>query len=216
MMGLSRPATGFAMNRATARAFPQDDLRAELGELRGEVERLSAELEEMRNHAATLEALAVEDPLTGLLNRRGFMRDLSRAIAYRARYGTPAALMLADLDRFKPINDTYGHEVGDRALEHLSGLLRGNIRASDCLGRLGGDEFALILWQVDDEIARRKAASLQAIVAATPLPVAGLTLSLSTSIGVTLLKPEDTPEEALMRADQAMYRQKAERKAQRA
>jgi diguanylate cyclase (GGDEF)-like protein len=203
------------MTRSTALALPQDDLRAELGELRGEVERLSAELEEMRGHAATLETLALEDPLTGLLNRRGFMRDLSRAIAYRARYGTPAALMLADLDRFKPINDTYGHEVGDRALAHLSGLLRGNIRASDCLGRLGGDEFALILWQVDDEIARRKAASLQAIVAATPLAVGGLILPLGASIGVTLLEAGDTPEEALMRADQAMYRQKMERNPKR-
>jgi diguanylate cyclase (GGDEF)-like protein len=200
------------MKRSTALALPQDDVRAELGELRGEIERLSAELEEMRNHAATLESLALEDPLTGLLNRRGFMRDLSRAIAYRARYDTPAALMLADLDRFKPINDTYGHEVGDRALGHLSALLRGNIRASDCLGRLGGDEFALILWQVDEETARRKAASLQAIVAGTPLRVGGLTLPLGASIGVTPLAPKDTPEEALMRADQAMYRQKAERR----
>src|SRR5918994_2701296 len=157
---MGRPAPDrIRMKRSTALALPQDDLRAELGELRGEVERLSAELEEMRGHAATLETLALEDPLTGLLNRRGFMRDLSRAIAYRARYGTPAALMLADLDRFKPINDTYGHEVGDRALAHLSGLLRSNIRSSDCLGRLGGDEFALILWQGDEDTARPKRAS---------------------------------------------------------
>jgi diguanylate cyclase (GGDEF)-like protein len=124
--------------------------------------------------------------------------------------------MLADLDRFKPINDTYGHEIGDRALEHLSALIRGNIRASDCLGRLGGDEFGLILWQVDEEPALKKAASLEAIVAATPLQLAGLTLPLGTSIGTTLLEPRDTPEEALMRADQAMYRRKAERKAGRA
>jgi diguanylate cyclase (GGDEF)-like protein len=204
------------MKRSTALAPPQDDVRAELGELRCEIERLSAELEEMRNHAATLESLALEDPLTGLLNRRGFMRDLSRAIAYRARYGTSAALMLADLDRFKPINDTYGHEVGDRALEHLSALLRGNIRTSDCLSRLGGDEFALILWQVDEDIAGKKAASLQALVEGTPLQVGGLTLALGASIGVTLLEPRDTPEEALMRADQAMYRRKAERRRSRA
>jgi diguanylate cyclase (GGDEF)-like protein len=211
---MGRPAPDrIRMKRSTALALPQDDIRAELSELRGEVERLSAELEEIRGHAANLESLALEDPLTGLLNRRGFMRDLSRAIAYRARYGTPAALLLADLDRFKPINDTYGHNAGDRALAHLSALLRGNIRASDCLGRLGGDEFALILWQVDEEAARKKAASLQAIVAATPLSVGGLVLPLGASIGITLLAAEETPEEALMRADQAMYRQKAERQA---
>jgi diguanylate cyclase (GGDEF)-like protein len=208
------------MNRATAlahpySALPKDDVREELGELRTEVQRLAGELEEMRSHAATLESLALEDSLTGLLNRRGFMRDLSRAIAYRGRYDTPVALMMSDLDRFKPINDTYGHEVGDRALEHLAGLLRSNIRASDSLGRLGGDEFALILWQVDEETARAKAASLQAIVAATPLAAGGVTLTLGTSIGITTLQAGDTPEAALMRADQAMYRQKAERKAQR-
>ena len=209
------------MNRATALARPlslaplKDDVREELGELRTEVQRLAGELEEMRSHAATLESLALEDSLTGLLNRRGFMRDLSRAIAYRDRYDTPVALLMSDLDRFKPINDTYGHDVGDRALEHLAGILRNNIRASDSLGRLGGDEFALILWQVDEDTARAKAASLQAIVAATPLAAGAVTLTLGTSIGVAALRTGDTPEEVLMRADQAMYRQKAERKAQR-
>ena len=166
------------MKHATVHALPRDEFRVELGELRGEVERLSAELEELRSHAANLETLALEDLLTGLLNRRGFMRDLTRAIAYRARYGSPAALMLADLDRFKPINDTYGHAVGDRALAHLSALLRGHIRASDSLGRLGGDEFGLILWQVDEGIACKKAAALQAIVAGAPLVLGGLTLRL--------------------------------------
>ena len=204
------------MMRASALKAPKDDLREEVSELRTELERLAGELEEMRSHAATLESLALEDPLTGLLNRRGFMRDLSRAIAYRARYDTPIALLMSDLDRFKTINDTYGHEVGDRALEHLATLLRSNIRSSDCLGRLGGDEFALILWQVDEDTARAKAASLRAMVAGTPLQVAGLSLTLSTSIGVAALEVADTPEQALMRADQAMYRQKAERRERRA
>src|SRR5829696_7322323 len=181
---------GFAMMRASALKAPKDDLREEVSELRTELERLAGELEEMRSHAATLESLALEDPLTGLLNRRGFMRDLSRAIAYRARYDTPIALLMSDLDRFKPINDTYGHEVGDRALEHL----------------------AVILRQVDEDTANAKAASLRAMVAGTPLQVAGLTLTLSTSIGVAALEAADTPEQALMRADQAMYRQKAERR----
>ncbi|HEX8662727.1 MAG TPA: GGDEF domain-containing protein, partial [Beijerinckiaceae bacterium] len=174
------------MTRAAALArplpAPRDDVREELGELRTELERLAGELEEMRSHAATLESLALEDSLTGLLNRRGFMRDLSRAIAYRDRYDTPVALLMSDLDRFKPINDTWGHEVGDRALEHLAGLLRSNIRASDSLGRLGGDEFALILWQVDEATALKKAAALQAIVAENPLRLVGAELRLGISI----------------------------------
>jgi diguanylate cyclase (GGDEF)-like protein len=200
---------------AFAQTEPLPDFRAELGELRTEVERLAAELEAMRAHAATLESLALEDPLTGLLNRRGFFRDLQRAIAFRARYGTPVALLLADLDRFKPINDEHGHETGDRALAHLATVLRQNVRASDSVGRLGGDEFALVLWQVEEGNAALKAASLQGIVAASPLVTESLTLPLATSIGVCMLEPGDTPEEALARADQAMYAQKLARKATR-
>ena len=210
-MGQPLATTRFAMRPRAEVLAPEDDLRTELAEMRGDIARLSAELAEMRAHAATLEALALEDPLTGLLNRRGFLRDLSRAIAYRARYGTPAALLLVDLDRFKPINDTFGHEVGDRALEHLALLFRHNIRSSDSVGRLGGDEFGLILWQVDEEAAARKAQALGAIIAETPFETAGLALPLSASIGVTHLLAEDSPDEALRRADEAMYRQKADR-----
>ncbi|HVL73944.1 MAG TPA: GGDEF domain-containing protein [Beijerinckiaceae bacterium] len=193
----------------------QTEVRAEIGALRSEVERLASELEQVREHAATLEALALEDSLTGLLNRRGFVRDLGRAIAYLARYGTPAALMLADLDRFKPINDTYGHEVGDRALQHFAGVLKANLRASDTIGRLGGDEFAFVVWQVDAAKARHKAAALAGILGATPLKTAGVVLNLATSIGVTALEPQDTPDGALARADKAMYAEKARRKAGR-
>jgi diguanylate cyclase (GGDEF)-like protein len=203
------------MKAAARRRFAEEDVRAEIGELRTEVERLAAELEEMRLHAQTLEALALEDPLTGLLNRRGFLRELARAIAYRARYGTPAALLLADLDRFKPINDAHGHEVGDRALAHLAALLRGNVRASDSVGRLGGDEFALVIWHVDEGTARQKAASLQGVLAAKPFSLPGIAVELRASIGVTMLEPDDAPEAAVGRADRDMYRQKAERRAPR-
>ena len=200
------------MSAVSIRPLARYDVRAEIGELRTELERLAGELEEMRAHAQTLESLALEDPLTGLLNRRGFFRDLARALAYRSRYATPAALLLADLDRFKTINDSYGHEVGDRALMHLADLLRRNVRASDSVGRLGGDEFALILWHLDEKTALQKAASLQAIVASSPVTVGDVTLALGTSIGVAMLEASETPEDLVARADQAMYRQKAERK----
>jgi diguanylate cyclase (GGDEF)-like protein len=200
------------MSAVSIRPLARYDVRAEIGELRTELERLAGELEEMRAHAQTLESLALEDPLTGLLNRRGFFRDLARAIAYRSRYATPAALLLADLDRFKTINDSYGHEVGDRALMHLADLLRRNVRASDSVGRLGGDEFALILWHLDEKTALQKAGSLQAIVASSPVTVGDVTLALGTSIGVAMLEASETPEDLVARADRAMYRQKAERK----
>jgi diguanylate cyclase (GGDEF)-like protein len=220
-----RSDIGFTEGQGSRAYFPRDslepaapvpdfqDVRAEIDSLRNEVERLAAELTDMRAHASLLESLAQEDPLTGLLNRRGFFRELARAIAYRARYGTSIALLLADLDRFKRLNDDHGHEMGDRALVHIATVLRQHVRASDSIGRLGGDEFAVILWQVDETGARQKARMLEDIVAGSPLPVDELGLRLESSIGSTLLEPGDTPEDALSRADQAMYRRKAERRA---
>ena len=190
------------------------DARTELSELRSEVERLAAELTAMRAHAARLESLAQEDPLTGLLNRRGFFRELARAIAYHARYGTPIGLLFADLDGFKTINDEHGHEAGDRALVHIATLLRNNMRASDSVGRLGGDEFAVIIWQVADETARQKAISLEVMISASPILEGDLPLPLACSIGATLLEPGDSVEEALARADRAMFERKIAAKRQ--
>jgi GGDEF domain-containing protein len=171
-------------------------IRTDLDALKREVERLGAELTELRAHAALLESLAQEDPLTGLLNRRGLFRDLARAIAYRARYGTPIALLVGDLDAFKGINDRHGHEAGDRAL----------------VARLGGDEFAVLLWQVTEDSALQKARSLEMLVGGMPLSVDTGAVFLGLSFGMTLLAPDDTAEEAIARADGAMYRRKEARR----
>jgi diguanylate cyclase (GGDEF)-like protein len=193
------------------RSPPPEDAGAELHELRSRVEQLSVALEEVRAHAARLEALAHEDALTGVLNRRGFLRDLTRALAFAARYNAPAALLLADLDAFKPVNDRYGHPVGDKALRHVADLLRANIRASDSVGRVGGDEFAFIIWQVDAPAAEQKARFIEELIAAAPLTIGTAALRLGASVGATLLRAEDAPEEALARADRAMYARKEER-----
>jgi diguanylate cyclase (GGDEF)-like protein len=190
---------------------PQN-VRAELDALRREVDRLAAELAEARAHASRLESLAHEDPLTGLQNRRGFMRDLAGALAHRTRYGTSIAILMADLDGFKSVNDSHGHESGDRALAHVAALLRANLRASDSVARLGGDEFAAILWHVDEAVARRKASALEALIEGAPLRLDGGTaLALRPSIGSAALNPGEGAEAALTRADEAMYARKADR-----
>ena len=194
---------------------PPPGQEPELYELRRRVEELSAALDEARARAAQLEALAHEDALTGVLNRRGFLRDLTRALAFASRYNAPAALLLADLDAFKPVNDRFGHLTGDKALGHVADLLRNNIRASDSVGRLGGDEFAFIIWQVDAAGADRKARVIEDLIAASPLIVGGADLRLAASVGATLLAPADSPEEALARADRAMYARKEGRRALR-
>ena len=148
-------------------------------------------------------------PLTGLLNRRGFFRELARAIAYRARYGTPIGLLLADLDGFKAINDRHGHEAGDGPSCMSRRSCGNNVRASDSVGRLGGDEFAVILWQVDEESARQKARSLEAMIAASPRSrAAGHAPPSAPRSARRCCEPDDTAEEALARADRAMYRRK--------
>jgi diguanylate cyclase (GGDEF)-like protein len=184
---------------------------AELEDLRGRVERLSAALDAARAEAAQLEALAHEDALTGILNRRGFLRDLTRALAYGSRYNAPAALLICDLDAFKLVNDRYGHPVGDRALRHAADLLRAHIRTSDSVGRLGGDEFALVIWQVDSAQAEHKARTIEDLIAAEPLALDRRSLRLGASVGFTLLRADDGPDEALARADRALYARKAER-----
>lgn len=180
--------------------------------LQAEISRLGAELATLRDEKAALEALCHEDPLTELLNRRGFLRDFERALSYARRYKAPAALLLLDLDAFKPINDRYGHEAGDRALRLVAARLRDNLRASDLVGRLGGDEFAILLWQVDEPTACTKARSLEAILDATAMSVGGTAVPLRASIGVAPLGPEHDSAAAFARADNAMYARKAERR----
>lgn len=198
-----------SLSRKSASSDAAEEARA----LRLEVERLTGELDDVRAHAARLEALAHEDSLTGLLNRRGFLRDLTRAAAFASRYRAPAALLLVDLDQFKPVNDRYGHPAGDHALRHIANLLRRHVRASDSVGRLGGDEFVLIIWQVDDAAAQDKALAIEAMIAAAPLAIGGQSLQLGASVGATLLRRDDTAETALARADRAMYARKEKRRA---
>ena len=190
---------------------PAEDVETELRDLRARVSRLTGELAEARAHAAKLEAQAHEDPLTGLLNRRGFLRDLARAIAFGGRYAAPAALLLVDLDRFKPVNDAYGHPTGDHALKHVGVVLRRMVRGSDSVGRLGGDEFGLVIWQAEGLDADRKARCIEDAIAASPLSVGGLALHLKASVGGTLLQQDDTTDAAIARADRAMYARKQER-----
>ena len=111
--------------------------------LLAEIERLKREVAVARARIGELEARADIDPLLDILNRRGFERDLKRAIAYVKRYGTQAALMFIDLDGFKAVNDRHGHGAGDALIKAVARELIGHVRSSDVVGRLGGDEFGM-------------------------------------------------------------------------
>ncbi|MEN6542792.1 GGDEF domain-containing protein [Parvibaculum sp.] len=183
-------------------------VRDALMSIMAEVERLRREMNEVRRRLKDAEDLADRDPLLPVLNRRAFIRELSRAIAHGRRYRESAGLAYFDIDDFKSVNDTYGHAVGDTALRHLADLLSQHVRESDIVGRLGGDEFGVILARADERMAQSKANALAKLVADNPLVLNGVKIPLSISVGAIAFSGEDEPQAALNRADQAMYRAK--------
>ena len=177
-------------------------------------ERTAELLEEVEVRKAAehrLEHLAHHDPLTGLPNRLAFGHQLDRAIAQAARRQRRLALLFIDLDRFKEVNDSAGHNVGDRLLQAVAERLAYNLRLSDSLSRLGGDEFVCLLEDVvDGREAMRVADKMLALLAGT-FDVAGHEVHLSGSIGICVFPEDGTDRETLVRnADTAMFRAKAE------
>jgi diguanylate cyclase (GGDEF)-like protein len=178
--------------------------------LSAELDALKEELARARARVAELESHVDEEPLTGFLNRRGFERALSRALAYVRRYAATAALVFLDLDGFKAVNDHHGHATGDWVLARVAKLITGHVRASDVVARIGGDEIVVLLWNLRGEQAEAKARALEALAAA-PFERSGKRFRLGLSAGFTMLAAEDTVETALARADAAMYARKRAR-----
>lgn len=157
-------------------------------------------------NAEELERLATTDGLTGLCNRRHFMTLAEREWERARRYGRPLAFLMIDLDRFKKVNDTFGHQVGDAMIVHVAGLARDNKRDCDVLARIGGEEFALLLPETDLDQARTVAERLRRAVTATPLAAAARPISATVSIGVAVVTETINDISDLMKAaDQALY-----------
>jgi diguanylate cyclase (GGDEF)-like protein/PAS domain S-box-containing protein len=158
-------------------------------------------------------ASAQHDPLTGLPNRTLLMDRLRTAVLEAERYGHKFAVLFADLDRFKPINDQHGHAAGDELLQALARRLTDSIRDSDTLARVGGDEFVLLLRHVPDRDSAAVLADHLAEVVARPFTTARGELSVGLSIGVAMYPEDGTDVAALLeRADAAMYAKKFARK----
>lgn len=183
-------------------------VRDALMQLMGEVADLRREVSAMRERLRESEELADRDPLIPVLNRRAFVRELSRTIAYARRYNEPAGLVYFDLDNFKQVNDAHGHAAGDAALHHLAKLVLDNVRESDVVGRLGGDELGVILARADEATAWAKAASLATLVSGKPASFEGKDIPMTISVGAISFTGDDQPDEALARADRAMYEAK--------
>ena len=197
---------------ATVAGIPTAELtpkvHAAIEMLMTEVQRLREDLRQAQQRVGYLEKLADEDSLVPIANRRAFVRELSRMVAFAERYGTPSSILYFDINGFKSINDQHGHAAGDAAIQRVAEVLTSNVRETDVVGRLGGDEFGVILAQADSRTAADKAQALAATIAANPLDWNEVALTLSVAHGTYTVTGEEKPGEALERADRAMYAQK--------
>lgn len=155
-----------------------------------------------------LEMLTVTDELTGLMNRRGLKEKAYFKMRSAKRFGTPLACIAIDIDYFKKINDTYGHDAGDAMLCHVSNLMSAMMRATDIVARQGGEEFVLILEQTDTQGAWQVAEKLREKIAETPLQYQHLTIPLTISLGIDTLDEETTLQQLIKNADTALYEAK--------
>jgi diguanylate cyclase (GGDEF)-like protein len=176
--------------------------------LMGEVDTLRQELQRTRDRLEDVEKTADQDHLLPLLNRRAFVRELTRYISFAGRYGTASSLVYFDLDGFKLVNDTHGHNGGDAVLAHFANLLLQNVRDSDVVGRLGGDEFGILLSHANQDQAHKKADQLAQTLNASPTIFQGRTIPVSFSYGAFELSAGEDATSAIARADEAMYANK--------
>lgn len=153
-----------------------------------------------------LEQQAHIDSLTAIPNRRFFCERLETEIIRARRYARPLSMLLFDVDRFKLINDRYGHQIGDQALMQVAAITRQTIRDCDVVGRLGGEEFAVILPETNSANAFRAAERLRFVIESSAVLIdEGRSVTLTVSVGVTTFDDSTTAQEALTQADTAMY-----------
>jgi diguanylate cyclase (GGDEF)-like protein len=177
-------------------------LKQQRDQLHEAVAQVAPILANQRN-LALAETRAASDTLTGLPNRRSADEALKRMLAHGGRTLAPLALVLLDLDRFKHVNDTYGHDRGDRVLAMVGSVLRSVLRASDFAARFGGEEFIVLLPDTDRSGALILAEKLRTAIASAEVAGVG---SVSASLGVAVM-PDDAgdPEQLLRKADRALY-----------
>ena len=196
---------------AVARILP---LRNKEGKITGAVEIFqdaSPVLKE-REKAKELEDLALNDPLTRIANRNCGQARLEAKLNEMRRYGWPFGVLFCDVDKFKYVNDTFGHDVGDMVLKAVAKTLSGNLRMSDTVCRWGGDEFLIILPNIDLNTLSQIAEKVLRIIEKSRVTV-GLgpdaqIISVTSSIGGTVAYPDDSVESLLKRADELMYSSK--------
>jgi len=191
------------------RAFLEHTLETTSAEMSELYETLKKKSETaLAKSEARYKELAKKDMLVGILNRRGFHEAFRKIISLSKRANQKFALLFLDLDHFKEVNDSYGHEIGDRLLKEVVSRVSSHIREEDIFARLGGDEFVIILTNIDSEhFSKSVEKSLELFQ--QPWIIDSYTLDITTSIGVTIFPDDaDTEKKLLNNADKAMYKSK--------
>jgi diguanylate cyclase (GGDEF)-like protein len=179
---------------------------AEVTRLHQHISTLEGRLEEQAALIAALAEKANHDSLTGLLNRRGMELSLNDAVDNFKRYGHTGALLMLDLNRFKFINDIYGHAAGDAVLRHIAEGLRATTRTTDSLCRLGGDEFMVFLQEANLQMALAMVRRLRMWILENPLTYEGNSLTTQISVGIATLEESPAMPGLIELADSRMYR----------
>ncbi|MBL8582344.1 MAG: GGDEF domain-containing protein [Rhizobiaceae bacterium] len=173
----------------------------EEGKLREMTASLSARSE-------TLEQAALTDGLTGMHNRRYFDDALKQYLAEFAKISKPVGLMVLDLDHFKQVNDTHGHDVGDEVLRVVAGCLKDMTRYHDVSARLGGEEFAVLVPNMDHDQLMKFAERIRKAIASMPILSGNVRLKITTSVGLAVWDGRESAEEFYRRADKQLYHAK--------
>ncbi|NIK89439.1 diguanylate cyclase [Rhizomicrobium palustre] len=179
--------------------------------LETELQRSSAQVNELKNQLDTVRKESRLDPLTGLANRKAFDIELQAAIDDARETNTSVALMMCDIDHFKRFNDTWGHQTGDQVLRLVSGCLSENVKGRDTAARYGGEEFAVILRRTELTGAIKLASQIRSNVENKKLvkrSTGDILGTITISIGVAELGQNDTAEKLVQRADQCLYKAK--------
>ena len=193
--------------------FARVDTQIEVRRSRRELRRLADTLEqknEALSHAlARLNELSMIDELTRLFNRRSMMIALQRETSRASRHTEAIALVIADIDDFKAVNDTFGHTCGDEVIRHVAALMRQVLRPEDTIARWGGEEFLMLLPQTDRDGAAEAAEKVRRVVAETPIAWEGESVAVTVTLGITSYDAAASIRDNVRRADDALYQGKS-------
>jgi diguanylate cyclase (GGDEF)-like protein len=162
-------------------------------------------IQEQSRRIAALERESVTDTLTGLINRRGFERELGHALSASQRHDETGAMIYIDLDDFKATNDTYGHNAGDVVLKHVASILHNNVRDTDRVARLGGDEFAVLMSRTSLKDAKNRTRVIEQSLNQAAIDWQDTIIPIQASLGTEVFGANDEEVAIIHRADQAMY-----------